>query len=288
MIFGLRNFNMKMNKAGMEDLLSGGGPAPKAEEIIEEEILTPEDLGTEELISDPIADDLEHKLKTIEAEKKLMQDELENKLKAAREDAAKKRLQNKELKSQASEMFSVERETLAKEIAELKRQTKELESFKKKEELNDKEIGERLELSKLEIESQNKALLKANKKAEESQAKLQEFLDQQKETELIQSQILGEKITEIIESLPEDKRRYAKLIANGEDDKKAGLYALIEAKNEGLFGVKKVEVAHQVPRKDAETINETSNNKNTSKSKIANGLRNIRGTGVLTPGMKIV
>ena len=206
---------MKMNKAGMEDLLGGSGPAPKAEEIIEEEILTPEDLGTEELISDPIADDLELKLKTIEAEKKLMQDELENKLKAAREDAAKKRLQNKELKSQASEMFSVERETLAKEIAELKRQTKELESFKKKEELNDKEIGERLELSKLEIESQNKALLKANKKAEESQAKLQEFLDQQKETELIQSQILGEKITEIIESLPADQSRYAKLIANG-------------------------------------------------------------------------
>jgi len=285
MIFGFRNFNLKM--AGMDDLLGGGGPAPKAEELPEEN-LVPEDLGLEELPSDPIADDLELKLKTIEAEKKLMQDELENKLKAAREDAAKKRLQNKELKASAAELFSGERDLLAKEIAELKKQTKELESFKKKEELNDKEIGEQLIASKLENEAQIKALLKANKKAEESQAKLQEFLDQQAETELIQNQIIEEKITELIETLPEDKRKFAELISKGGEDKKAGLYALMEAKNDGMFGVKKVQVFNQVPNNDEIEKDNSNNKKNTSKSKIANGLRTIRGTGVLTPGMKIV
>jgi len=287
MIFGMKKFSLKMKPAGMDDLLGGGGPAPKADEpIIEDELLSKDLEIEDDLIVDPITEDLELRLKTIEAEKKLMQDELENKLKSARDDAAKKRLQNKELKSQASEIFSVEREILAKEIAELKKQTKELESFKKKEELNDREIGEQLELTKIEIESQNKALIKANKKAEESQLKLQEFLDQQKETEDIQNQILGEKINEIIESLPEDKRKYANLIAKGEGDIKSGLYALMEAKNEGLFGVKKVVVAHQVPRQDAD-IN-TNNKKITSKNKISQGLRTIRGTGVLTPGTKIV
>jgi len=283
-MFKLSKFYAK--QSAMDDLLgASGGSIP--EPVIKEEIITPENLGTEEIIEDTSAtDDLSTKIKLMEAEKKLMQDELENKLKEAREDAAKRRMQNKVLKEQATELFSKEKELYAKEIAELKKQADELAALKKKDAISEKGIGEQLELTRLEIESKNKELLKTQKKADEAQSKLQEFLDQQKETEEIQNKVLDEKIAEELAKIPEGKRKFAELIVKGEgSDKKAGLYALLEAKNDNLFGVKKVEVIHQVPR-NSETTN--TNKVLTSKGKISSGLRTIQGNGHLRPGQRII
>lgn len=223
--------------------------------------------------------------------KRRSQESLEDEIKKLREESAKRRLENKALKEQAADLFEEERKQMLAKQKEMEKQLKALQKIQLENEAKerglelDAKTKELIEAKELEAEQNRKELEKLRKKHEETESKYNEYLERQREEAELKDKVLQSKIDAELEKIPEDKRTFADALVRGFEDKQAGYFELLRAKQEGLFGVKKVEVAHQVPVGDKGESTEQKQHRN-NKERLSSGLSKV--TGGMTPGQRLV
>jgi hypothetical protein len=230
------------------------------------------------------ADALKERVARLEAEKEAYTKEMDNKLKAAREDAAKKRKQKQQIKEEADLLFEKEREEYKKELKKLRERTAKLDELEKSREDTEKSSDEKLKLKQIELEAREKEFEKLSKKSKDIETKYNEMIARQEEERKLQDQVYQEKIDELLQAIPESKQKYAKRIAQSEQDKRDALTALLEAKHDGLFDEPSIQVNHSSPK-----INDDNKNSQEPRSKkelMKQGLKRLNEG--ITPGKNLL
>jgi len=292
MLYGFKHFKM----GAMEDLLgaSGGLPAAaKVEESAKEEDAeikadsSPEantDGGEPLVAAEPV---VEEDFETI---KRRTLESMEDEVKALRAESTKRRLENKALKANALELFEDERKQMTAKTKELEKQLKAFQKLQLEAEAEkagvkiDAKTQEILQAKELDLEQKQKDFEKLEKKYADIESKHNEFLERQKEEAELKEKVLKAKIESELELIPEDKRDFAQALVRGYEDMQDGYFKLLEAKQGGLFGVKKVEVSHQVPIDKGEDSKPEQHRNN--KERISKGLSKI--TGQMMPGQRLI
>lgn len=229
------------------------------------------------------ADAAEDNAEDLETLKKRTAESLEDELKELRRKEAEKRVK---LKKQ-QEIFDQERQQYEAQMAEMKNQLEELKKLKESKVENEVEKSAEVkakeaEIAKIaadnaELKKQLEALSKAQKEREEKEREERE----------LREKVVKARFEEELKSIPEDKQKFARSIYNGaEGDVQEKLFAFLEAKREGLFGKKQVQVVH----KPATT--QTTNKQDNNQEKITSGQKIKRGLakslmGELRPGQSL-
>jgi hypothetical protein len=204
--------------------------------------------------------------------KKRTAESLADEVEKLRKENAKRRKKEQEAKEAAAQLFAAEREQLEAELAAAKSQLGELDKLKQ--EKASVEVDKSVEAK--ERSEEIKSIIDANKQL---QKQLEEIKNAQKareeaeaEEKSIREQAVRARFNEEIKSIPEDKRRFAESIFNGaQGDAQEKLFTFLEAKREGLFGKKQVQVVHKPV--NSQPVQETKNQeKIPSKLKIKRGL----------------
>lgn len=233
-----------------------------------------------ELEADAVEEDLE-------AIKKRTSESLEDEVKKLRQENAKRRDREKKAHEEAAKLFSSEREQYESQMAEMKKQLEGLSKVKeaKAESEVDNSIEVKAKESELSAIRDANAALK--KQLDAISAAQKEREDKEAEDKKLRIQAIQSRFDEELKSIPEDKQKFAKSMFKGHEDAQEGLFAFLEAKREGLFGKKTVQVIHK-PTNTQTTNKETTNNqeKITSKQKIRAGLSKSLANG-LQPGQNL-
>jgi chromosome segregation ATPase len=201
-------------------------------------------------------------------------DSYKDEVKKLREENKKKRLQITEAERLAEERVQKLLESRDKELEDLRKIKEKLEKEEKDKELSSKSLEEKASILELELKEKDKDLKKALAKMEDINKKYEEYLREQEDKRLATEEVLNRRIEAEIAKIPEEQRKFAKALVKGEGSLEAGYRALLEAQQENLFGKKKVEVVHSVPK-------DNSNNKSDKKipaskaSKMKNALAGI-------------
>lgn len=284
-----------MSKNAMEQLLKDSGsisePESKAkQEVAEEptvEASATEEASTIEVNAEETPESSQQGADPVndaESLKKRALDSLQDEIKKLRKESAARRNENKVLKEQAAELFEAERKAMQKKIVELEKKAN-VAAEKSKDEA--KEEGQAVDTAKIDLilAEKQKELEKQQKRAEKYETQLKEIEEAKKEEDRIRKEAVELKVSELLTEIPEEKRKFASSIVKGHEDPQEGYLALLEAKQEGLFGVKKVEVAHQVPKnpEPSKEENKLVNNR----TRISKGLKSITSGGV-APGQRII
>jgi myosin heavy subunit len=245
--------------------------ATQSTEVVNEEVATVPDV-------EPEVD--------LEIEKKRTLVSLEDEVKKLREENAKRRLEAKALREQAEELFKDEKSEYEKKIKALEQQTNELAKLKKNSVEQTVSEEEKIRLKDLELSEMKKEFSKLSSKYDEIHSSYKSFLDQQEQEKQIRSQAWDNKIKDEISKIPEEKRKFAEALIKGYEDKQEALFALLEAKKENLFGNKKVEVVHAVPKTSIVEEQQTTATPLNHKLKIRRGLS--KALQEARPGTRLV
>jgi chromosome segregation ATPase len=273
-----------MSSAMQELLKASGSSLPERKQETTTEPIV-EDSGQIEVKSTPASPELD-----TEVEKKSILEEYESKLKEARDEAARRRIENKALKEQVEKLFEEEKKAMSEEVERYKKLAQELsESAQKEKSEGDKkkanEVSEEAEKLKLELKQREDELKQFQKQAEESDKKLKEIEDRKKLEQEVRDRIVQEKIDNLMKAIPDDKKKFAEALVKGSEDKETGYMALIEAKNAKLFDNKVVEVQHGVPKDSDRSFTEDRSAIKT-KDKLREGLKKVRQG--IKPGERLV
>lgn len=215
----------------------------------------------------------------LEALKKRTAESLEDEVKELRRKEAEKRVK---LKKQ-QEIFDQERQQYEAQMAEMKAQLEELSKLKKAK--VEDEVEKSAEVKARESEIAKMAADNAElKKQLDVIAKAQRDREErEKEEKELREKVVKSRFDEELKSIPEDKQKFARSIyAGAEGDAQEKLFAFLEAKREGLFGKKQVQVMHK-PATTQTTNTENKPEKLSSKLKIKRGLAE-KLKGGLKPG----
>lgn len=223
----------------------------------------------------------------LESIKKRTAESLEDEVKKLRQENAKRREREKKAHEEAAKLFSSEREQYETQMAEMKKQLEGLSKVKeaKAESEIDNSIEVKAKESELSAIREANAALKKQLDAISAAQKAQE--EKESEEKKLRSQAIQSRFDEELKSIPEDKQKFAKSMFKGHEDAQEGLFAFLEAKREGLFGKKQIQVIHK-PTNTQSTEKQQSNNqeKITSKQKIRSGLSKSLSGG-LQPGQNL-
>jgi chromosome segregation ATPase len=261
---------------------------PKQEPAIEEQVET----AAEEVAN--LQAEANEEPVDLEVLKQRSLESLEDEVKKLREEAKKRRLENNALKEQAAQIFEEDKKKMESEIKKRDDQIKKLEKLMddlaKKTESKTEEVSNAAESASsktelVELQAKEKELENIKKKFDEAQSRLKEIEDQKKEEQEIRRKAYQNKIDEILDAIPEQKRKFADALVKGFTDIQEGYFALLEAKQEKLFDNKVIEVSHAVPKGDDETREEIKGLN--SKGKIKLGLKNASSGGI-KPGDRLV
>lgn len=204
--------------------------------------------------------------------KKRTAESLADEVEKLRKENAKRRKKEQEAKEEAAKLFAAEREKLEAELAAAKSQLDEVNKLKQ--EKATVEVESKVEAK--ERSEEIKAILESNKLL---QKQLEEIKNAQKareeaeaEEKSIREQAVLARFNEELKSIPEDKRKFAQSIYNGASgDPQEKLFTFLEAKREGMFGKKQVQVVHKPV--NSQPVTETKQpEKVPSKLKIKRGL----------------
>lgn len=204
--------------------------------------------------------------------KKRTAESLADEVEKLRKENAKRRKKEQEAKEEAAKLFAAEREKLEAELAAAKSQLDEVNKLKQ--EKATVEVESKVEAK--ERSEEIKAILESNKLL---QKQLEEIKNAQKareeaeaEEKSIREQAVLARFNEELKSIPEDKRKFAQSIYNGASgDPQEKLFTFLEAKREGMFGKKQVQVVHKPV--NSQPVAETKQpEKVPSKLKIKRGL----------------
>lgn len=178
-------------------------------------------------------------------------DSKELEIKKAREEAKQRRLQMKE----QEELFNLKMQQMQEDfntkLEQASEAQKELEALKQKDEDKKRSLDEKLahreaRIAELEAKFQHTEAEK-DAKLNELNSKLKDFEVQQE----AQRAVYRERVADVINNIPESKRKFAEMIAKGYADPQESLAAINEAKVQGLFDEKQVVVSHATPGADA-------------------------------------
>ncbi len=223
----------------------------------------------------------------LEAIKKRTAESLEDEVKKLRQENAKRREREKKAIEEANKLFAGERDQYESQMADMKKQLEELARLK--ESKADTEIEKSIEVKERESELKEIARANAELKAQlDALSKAQkEREDKEKEEREIREAAVTARFKEELKSIPEDKQKFAQSIFKGaEGEIQDKLYAFLEAKREGLFGKKQVQVLHKPSVQQTTQKDNNNQEKLTSKQKIKSGLAKSL-MGGLQPGKNL-
>lgn len=223
----------------------------------------------------------------LESIKKRTAESLEDEVKKLRQENAKRRDREKKAIEEANKLFAGERDIYESQMAEMKGQLAEL--AKLKESKADSEIDKSVEVKAKESELKEQARINADLKAQlDAISKSQkEKDDKENEERELREAAVNARFKEELKSIPEDKQKFAQSIFKGaEGEIQDKLYAFLEAKREGLFGKKQVQVLHKPSAQQTTQKDNNNQEKLTSKQKIRSGLAKSL-MGGLQPGKNL-
>jgi hypothetical protein len=281
----------------MDDLLaaSGGRPPAKTDKTIEDGGTgTTTEPSPDASLDGGEAEQFEEQTTEVDFEtiKKRSAESIEDELKSLREEAKKRRLENKALKENALQLFEDERKQMTAKTKELEKQLKAFKELQLKAEAEkagveiDAKTQEILQAKELDLEQKQKDFEKLEKKHLEIESRYKEIIERQKEEAELKEKVLKAKIEAELETIPEDKRDFATALVRGYEDRQDGYFKLLEAKQGGLFGAKKVEVSHQVPKTDEGEGSGTKEQHRNNKERLSSGLSKV--TADMMPGQRLV
>lgn len=218
---------------------------------------------------------------------KRTKESLVDEVKKARDKEAEKRIKHKKQMEESQKLFDTERQQLQAQLEEFKAKAQEIEGLKTKQADDSIDVAEKLKTREKALEklqSDNESLMKRLDSIERDRKAKEEA---EAEDKRIKEGVILKRFDDELKSIPEDKQKFARNMFKGADTLEEGYFAVLEAKREGLFGKKKVEVVHKTMNADTAKI-QTDNNKQPLKSrdKIRNGLRAKLKDG-LTPGHRL-
>lgn len=220
---------------------------------------------------------------------------LENSLKEmkkAREEAKTARLKYQEKLKQKEEEFQEKMSSERTKYEDAMKAAKELEEMKLKEADKKRSLEERL-AHREKIIADSEARMEAIEKNYRDQLEAADTRIKELEAEReAQNQVYNERLTQELDSIPEDKRDIASYIVKGAgSDPRDQLIALNEARIKGFFDEKKVVVNHSVPnatngarvsQKQLDEAEAERRSKMSPQDKIREGLK-----GVVKPNAKM-
>lgn len=208
----------------------------------------------------------------MESLKKRTAESLADEVEKLRKENAKRRKKEQEAKEQAAKLFAAEREKLEAELAAAKSQLDELDKLKQEKATVEVEKSVETKQRNDEIKSIIEANKELQKQLEEIKATQKAREEAEAEEKSIREQAVLARFKEELKSIPEDKRRFAESIFNGASgDHQEKLFTFLEAKREGMFGKKQVQVVHKPV--NSQPVTETKQQeKIPSKLKIKRGL----------------
>jgi colicin import membrane protein len=266
-------------KHGITQLLQDSGSTTPPKEHLEDEVVTQKLEKNSDEKQKPELETKQEVETPEEVNPEKAREDLEKYIKELRAEAAKARVEKKEIKAESDARL----EQLQKELEAAKEAEKELARIRKEQDERKKSTEEKLTARELELRQKEEEVSEIKAKMQQTELRLQEFLKQQEEEKRIKEQVYSERVEEEIAKLPEDKQKFARTIVKGAGNLEEGLMALLEAKRENLFGVKKVEVAHSIPK---EEVKQKENVINNNKLKIKHGLASK--TSNMKPGAKLI
>lgn len=168
--------------------------------------------------------------------------------KEAMDEAAKARIEKKELEKQLTESFDKKLSELQARLEPYVNEVLENRKNKEAEEDNKKSLTERLEARDRQLEKERAEKQQIEDSLKETTLKLQSELDRKvAEINAYESHYKTQLDKELAE-VPEKHKSLAELIVKGSGDNvQAALTAIRQAKADNIFGTKKVEVFHGVP-----------------------------------------
>lgn len=214
---------------------------------------------------------LDEQTEDLDTIKKRTAESLADEVEKLRKENAKRRKKEQEAKEEAAKLFAAEREKLDAEKQALEQELTELRSLKTQKAVE--EVDTKIEVKQRDAEIQS--IISANK---ELQKQLEEIKNAQKareeaeaEERSIREQAVQARFKEELKSIPEDKKKFAESIFKGaEGDMQDKLFTFLEAKREGVFGKKQVQVLHKPVNTQEQP--EIKQEKLSSKLKIKRGL----------------
>ena len=236
----------------------------KAEEVSEEPAKAEEDIKSE--------------ANAEEASVERSMESLEDEIKKLRQENAKRRVESKEQQELAERLAEEKTAELKKKLEDYKKVEEELVAIKKAEEDKNRTADERIAHLQMELDQKKQESEKTQAKLAEIEAKHQEFLNKQKEEEELRAQVIKNRINSQLETIPEEQKELAQAMVNGYADLQDGYVALLKAKEQGVFGAKKVEVIHDVPR--------DTNTKENNTQVLGKGNKIKSGLSKRLPGVK--
>lgn len=244
---------------------------------------TPEEIAAEaeaaalKLAADKLSDDgiidSELEIESFEAISKRTKESLEDELKKLRDKEAEKRIKHKKQMEENQKLFEAERAQILAENEAYKKEAEELRTLKAQKIEDTITAEDKLktrEKALEELQSSNKLLMS---KLEGIERDRKEREDREKADKDLKDQVVRRRYEDELKSIPEDKQKYAERIFKGHDNLEEGLYAVLEAKRDGIFGKKKIEVIHKPTNTQTSQVDNTDSNKKlTSRDKIKRGI----------------
>ena len=230
---------------------------------------------------------VEAKPEDLEAEKQRSIESLDDEIKKLRQENAKRRLEAKTAEEIAAKLVEDKTKEFEARMQELADKAKRFDEIEKAKADQSKSTEEKLTARELELKELQESMQAERKAKAEAESKLKQIMEEKAREEEIRNQVIQARIDEIMKDIPEDKKKFATGLVNGASDKQDAYVTLLEAKQQGMFGAKKVEVAHFVPKNDSSPEKKSSDNLN-YKQKMKNGLADIRKSGSVAPGAKLI
>jgi delta 1-pyrroline-5-carboxylate dehydrogenase len=204
-------------------------------------------------------------------------------VKKAREEAKARRLQLKETEAKFQEQLNALQAQMDEKLQSATEAQKELEALKAKDEDKKRSMEEKL-AHREALVAEKDAKLEAIQK--EYDSKFSELQAQLKEREIereAQLAVYKERITEELQNVSEEKRKFAEMIVKGHEDPRDAWAALSEAKVNGLFEEKQVVVSHATPGADAARMT-----KEKQEAAAAELKKNMKPMDLIREGLKSV
>ncbi len=279
------SYASKLMDSAKKNSFPAKADAKATETEVEAQIAT-EETSVEESPA-PEAEVIAQPEEDIEALKKRTQESLEDEVKKLRQENAKRREREKKALEEASKLFASERDQYEAQMAEMKQQLAELAKLKETKVENEVEKSIEVKAKESEIKSIQEANAELKRQLDQLAKAQKEREEKEAEEKNLREKAVMARFNEELKSIPEDKHKFAKSIFNGaEGDVQEKLFTFLEAKKDGIFGKKQIQVLHKPAA--TQSTNKTDNNqeKLTSKQKIKSGLAKSL-MGGLQPGKSL-
>lgn len=215
-------------------------------------------------------------------------------LKKARAEAAKRRVENKDLEEQFQQKLQDELGKLEEKMAPLAEKAEKLDELKAKEEDRKRSLEDKVAHRDKLVQQAQEEITALRAERDEEKQELSNKINKLQSVVEAHETFYKEQLDKELAEVPAKFKNLADMIVKGAEDIKSALNAIRDAKKENLFGAKKVVVNHSVPgastgaRTDSVKMKEAEKKNLKTKDKYRIGLENVKSSLQTTKGGKIL